>query len=201
MNVDKVGLIKKGWEVVKANARLMALLVGAFVIFNILQSAFSNYFRETALSIVVSLAFSALSLFLEIGFIKIVLKLVDGKKAEFQELWAYPQYFVNMVLSSIIYALILVGGFLLLIIPGIYLALRLQFYSFYVVDKNAGVTDSLKMSWNATKGKTLDIFVFMLLLIGLNILGALALLVGLLITIPVSFVAYTLFYRKLQPAS
>lgn len=199
MNIDKLGLIKQAWELVKKNVRLVALLMGAFVVFNIVQSAVSGIFQNSPLfSLVISLAFSALSIFFEIGFIKIVLKLVDGVKAEFQELWAYPQYFVNMLLSSILYGLIVVAGFILLIIPGIYLALRLQFYSFYVVDKNAGITDSLKMSWEKTRGKTLDLFFFVLLLIALNIVGALALLVGLLVTIPVTFIAVALLYRKLQ---
>jgi uncharacterized membrane protein len=100
--------------------------------------------------------------------------------------------------SSILYGLIVGVGFILLVVPGIYLALRLQFYSFYVVDKNAGITDSLKMSWEATKGNTLNIFLFVLILIALNILGAIALLVGLLVTIPVSFIAVALLYRKLS---
>ncbi len=195
---DKIGLIKQGWGIVKKNTRLIAMLMGAFIVFNIVQSAASNYFRETALSIVVSLAFSALSVFLEIGLIKIVLKLVDGMKAEFAELWAYPKYFVNLLASSILFFIIVGVGFILLIVPGIYLALRLQFYSYYVVDKNAGITDSLKMSWEKTRGKVFDLFLFALLLIALNILGALALLVGLLVTIPVSFVAVTLLYRKLS---
>lgn len=198
MNIDKVGLIKQAWGIVKNNARLVVMLMGAFIVFNIVQSAASNYFKETALSIVISLAFSALSVFFEIGLIKIFLKLVDGVKAEFAELWAYPQYFVNLLVSSILFGLIVGVGFILLIVPGIYLALRLQFYSYYVVDKNAGITDSLKMSWETTRGKVLDLFFFVLLLIALNILGALALLVGLLVTIPVSFVAITLLYRKLQ---
>ncbi len=198
MNIDKVGLVKQAWEIVKKNIKLVAMLVGAFIVFNIVQSAFSNYFRETALSIVISLAFSALSIFLEIGFLKIILKLVDGIKAEFSELWAYPQYFVNLFVSSIIFGLIVVVGLILLVVPGIYLALRLQFYSFYVVDKNAGFSDALKMSWEKTRGKVLDLFLFGLLLIALNILGALALLVGLLVTIPVSFVAVALLYRKLS---
>lgn len=195
---DKIGLIKSSWEILKKNTRLIAILMGAFVVFNIVQSAFSSAFKESPLSVVVSLAFSALSIFFEIGFIKIVLKLIDGHKAEIQELWAYPQYFINLLVSSILYGLIVGVGFILLVVPGIYLALRLQFYSFYVVDKNAGITDSLKMSWEATKGNTLNIFLFVLILIALNILGAIALLVGLLVTIPVSFIAVALLYRKLS---
>ena len=126
------------------------------------------------------------------------MKLVDGQKAEITELWAYPQYLLRMIGASILYGLIVLAGFVLLVIPGIYLALRLQFYSYYIIDKDAGAIDSLKMSWKVTEGNMINIFLFMLLLVALNILGAIVLLVGLLVTIPVSFVAVTLLYRKLS---
>ena len=197
-NINKVGLIKDSWELVKKNARLIALLMAAFIGYQVIQGIVQNFFRETILATLISLAFTVLTLFLEIGFIKIVLKLVDGQKAEFQELWAYPQYLLRMIGASIVYGLIVVAGLILLVVPGIYLALRLQFYSYYIVDKNAGALDSLKMSWKVTEGNVFNLFLFMLLLIVINIAGAIALLVGLLITIPVSFVAVTLLYRKLS---
>lgn len=198
-NISKIGLIKDSWEIVKKNARLIALLLAVFIGYQFLQSAVSNTFRYSALSAVVSIAFTVVALFLEIGFIKIVLKLVDGRTAQFQELWAYPQYLLRFIGASILYGLIVLGGLILLIIPGIYFALRFQFYSYVLIDKDTGVVDSLRRSWRITEGNVFNLFLFMLLLILLNILGAIALLVGLLITIPVSFVAVTLLYRKLQP--
>ncbi|MBI2621451.1 MAG: hypothetical protein HYW63_02275 [Candidatus Levybacteria bacterium] len=194
---DKIGLIKHAWEIVKKNVRLIALLVGAFIVYQIIQGIVQGFFRESVLAVLVSLAFTVITLFLEIGAIKIFLKLVDGQKAEITELWAYPQYLLRMIGASILFGLIVLAGFILLIIPGIYLAIRLQFYSFYIVDKNEGVIDSLQKSWKVTQGNVINLFLFMLLLVALNILGALALLVGLLVTIPVSFIAVTLLYRKL----
>ncbi len=195
---DKIGLIKQSWELVKKNAKFIALLMVAFVVYQIVQGVVQGFFGEGILASLVSLGFTVLTLFFQIGFIKIILKLIDGHKAEISELWAYPQYLLRMIGASIIYGIIVMLGFILLIIPGIYLALRLQFYSYYIVDKNAGALDSLRMSWKATDKNVINIFLFMLLIIGINILGALALLVGLLITIPVSFIAVTLLYRKLS---
>ncbi len=195
---DKIGLIKHAWELVKKNAKLIALLMVAFVGYQIIQGIVQGFFGEGLLASLVSLGFTVLTLFFQIGFIKIILKLIDGQKAELPELWAYPQYLLRMIGASIVYGIIVMVGFILLIIPGIYLALRLQFYSYYIVDKNAGALDSLRMSWKATDKNVINIFLFMLLIVGINILGALALLVGLLITIPVSFIAVTLLYRKLS---
>lgn len=195
---DKIGLIKQSWEIVKKNAKFVAILMVAFVIYQIVQGAVQGFFGEGLLASLVSLGFTVLTLFFQIGFIKIILKLIDGHKAEISELWAYPQYLLRMIGATIVYTIIVVIGFILLIIPGIYLALRLQFYSYYIVDKNAGAMDSLRMSWKATDKNVINIFLFMLLILGLNILGALALLVGLLITIPVSIIAVSLLYRKLS---
>ncbi len=195
---DKIGLIKHAWELVKKNAKLIALLMVAFVVYQIVQGFVQGFFGEGLLAALVSIAFTVLTLFLEIGFIKIILKLVDGQKAEITELWAYPQYLLRMIGASIVYGIIVMVGFILLVIPGIYLALRLQFYSYYIVDKNAGAMDSLRMSWKATDKNVINVFLFMLILIALNILGAIVLLVGLLVTIPVSFIAVTLLYRKLS---
>jgi uncharacterized membrane protein len=196
---DKIGLIKQAWEIVKKNVQIVALLMVAFVVYQVVQGWVTGFFGDSPIAALVSLAFTVLTLFLEIGFLKIVLKLVDGHKAEIQELWAYPQYLLRMIGATLVYAIIVTVGLILLIVPGIYLAIRLQFYSYYIVDKNTGAIDSLRMSWKLTEGNMINIFLFMLILLGLNILGALALLVGLLVTVPVSFIAVTLLYRKLQP--
>lgn len=195
---SKIDLIKQAWEILKKNVKLVAMLIGAFIVYQIAQSIIQGVVGNGPFLSLVSLGFSVLSLFLEIGAIKIILKLVDGKKADIKELWAYPQYLLRMIGASIIYCLILVLGFILLIIPGIYLAIRLQFYSYYIIDKDAGAIDSLKMSWKATEKNVINLFLFALLLIGINILGAIALGVGLLVTVPVSFIAVTLLYRKLS---
>jgi uncharacterized membrane protein len=196
---DKVGLVKEAWNIVKSNAKLFALLVIAFIIFNIVQSAVSNIFQDQyVIGFIVSLAFTVFSLLLQIGFIKITLKLIDGQVADIKELISYTEYLLRTVAASILFALAFVGGLILLVIPGIYIALRLQFFTYYIVDKNSGVVDSLKQSWEVTRGNVINILLFELLLVALNILGALALLVGLLVTIPVSYVAVTLLYRRLQ---
>jgi len=40
-------------------------------------------------------------------------------------------------------------GFLLLIIPGIYIFYRLRLYSFFLVDHNCGTVEFLRLSWAA----------------------------------------------------
>jgi uncharacterized membrane protein len=58
-------------------------------------------------------------------------------------------------------------GFILLIIPGIILSIRLGFFDYLIVDKNSRIVESLKKSWEITKGQYLE-FVFALSFIGPN---------------------------------
>lgn len=86
---------------------------------------------------------------------------------------------------------------LLLAIPAIIVSLKLQFASYFVVDKNYNPIDAIKASWKITKGYPLQLFLFGLLL-GLVVLaGLLAFVVGLLITIPTALIAQAYVYRKL----
>lgn len=59
--------------------------------------------------------------------------------------------------TSILLALIVLAGLLLLIIPGLYLALRLSYTLAIVANEDLGPIDSLKRSWELTKGNLWDI--------------------------------------------
>jgi uncharacterized membrane protein len=98
-------------------------------------------------------------------------------------------------------ALIVIGGFILLIIPGIFFALRLQFTCYLIVDKNLGPVEAVKTSWKITKGNAWNLFFLGILLGLINILGLLCLIVGLFVTVPLTMLATTFVYRKLLSAS
>jgi uncharacterized membrane protein len=55
----------------------------------------------------------------------------------------------------------------------------------------------LKESWRITNGNKWQLFLFGLVLIGLNLVGLLALVVGLLVTAPITWLAATHAYRTL----
>lgn len=91
-------------------------------------------------------------------------------------------------------------GMVLLIVPGIILALMFMLYSYFIVDKGAGAIQSIKMSVKATAGHRWQLFGFALVCVLVNIVGALLLGVGLLVTIPTTMLAGVYIYRKLvQP--
>ncbi len=104
------------------------------------------------------------------------------------------RYLWGILLQGLIGAV----GFILLVVPGLIWTYKYMFTGFLIVDKGLRPVEALRQSGVLTQGAKMDLCVFSLLLGAINVLGALALLVGLLWTIPTSIVATAYVYRRLQ---
>ncbi len=133
-----------------------------------------------------------------LGSIYIVLALVDGKKASIGEIFSQSHLFWRYLWASIVYGFAVAVGFILLIVPGVYMALKYGLYRYVIVDRpELSAMDALKESARLTDGIKWDLLIFSFALVGINLLGLLALGIGLLYTIPVSAMAYVALYRSL----
>jgi uncharacterized membrane protein len=112
-------------------------------------------------------------------------------------LW-HPQPFWKYLGASILYGLTLVAGLILLIVPGIIFALMFMFTTFIVIDREPGPIEAMKESNRITYGHKWSLLGFTLVLVLINLLGVIALVVGLLVSIPVSSLAVTHAYRVLS---
>lgn len=97
--------------------------------------------------------------------------------------------------KEILYAVVV---FILLTIPAVLLYLRLQFSNYLVIDKKIEVGSAIIQSFRMTKGYLFYIVLTMLAILLLNILGLIMLFIGLLFTIPMSFIVVMLLYRTLE---
>ncbi|HEX7444847.1 MAG TPA: hypothetical protein VF300_00510, partial [Methanothrix sp.] len=94
-----------------------------------------------------------------------------------------PIVLVNYLVAGFFYGLMVVIGLLLLIVPGIYLGLKYQFFGYLIVDRGMGPFEALKESGRLTDGAKKDLFVFWLALIcGILVI---MLVLGLLVALPV----------------
>ncbi len=118
-------------------------------------------------------------------------------EVRFGDLWTL-RGFGSFCLLKILLSIIFIVSFLLLIVPGIILSIVLMFSIYVYVDKNIKPIESMKESARLTKGHRWTLLWFSIELLLLNLLGALALLVGLLVTVPVSILATIHAYRTLQ---
>lgn len=189
----KVGeLLSFAWETFKANPVqhiLVLLLAGAVQQLTDLpvKLLFANDPYAFAIAnILVSMTIGVL-----VGIFMISYAILQVRKSEesvldmvksvfdFELWWKY-------LLASIISGVIVMLGLLLLVVPGVIAAIGLIFVSYLVVDYKMNPVDAVKKSWEMSNGYKWDLFILVLALAVLNALGALALFIGLLVTIPIS---------------
>ncbi|MEI6022635.1 MAG: hypothetical protein WCQ32_02225 [bacterium] len=108
------------------------------------------------------------------------------------------KHFIYFICTLLLIGLSIVGGLILLIVPGIIFAIRLMFAMYISVEKQIKPMAALKESKRITKGYRWKIFWFCCLMGLINILGFLCLFVGILYTIPLSKISTTLLYKKLS---
>ncbi len=147
---------------------------------------------------ILGVLFFIVSLLAQVGLIKIFLKLLDGEEAKIGEVFNYGELFIRYLIVYVLFALGFIVGMVLLIVPGIWFALTYTFAPVLSIDKKLGFKEAFRESARLTKGHKGKIALLILALIGANIIGALCLVVGLLVSVPVSSVAYLAVYRKLQ---
>lgn len=136
-----------------------------------------------------------------ISIVTISLVIASGHTPTFNDLFkSFKNYKItwHYILTTLLYILIVVIGLIFFILPGIYLAVRLHFYKFLIIEhENMGPIDTLKESMRMTSGLFWRLLGFIIVIALFNIVGVLLLGVGLIITIPVSVLAHAFLYKKL----
>jgi uncharacterized membrane protein len=197
---SKKEAIKFGWEIAKKKIKffipLLILVFGSSFLFDHLSDLAKK--ESFLISFLLTIVGFALSIIFSLGLIKISLEICDGKEPKIPDLFSQYRLFFRYFFASILKNLITLFGFILLIIPGIILSIRLGFFDYLIVDKNSKIIESLKKSWEITKGSTWNLFLLYLLLGLINLLGIFALIVGLFWSIPTTMIAEAFVYRKLS---
>lgn len=196
---SKGDAIRYGWGVTKNHLGffiILLLIVGAIMgVFGVLENSFKDNAKGAAS--VISVVGIVVRVLVSMGLVKIVLNLIDGKKGEYGDLFSQYPIFFKYLGGSILYGLIVFGGMILLIVPGVIWAIKYQYYSYCIIDRGLGPVRAIKQSGLVTQGAKWNLWLFMILLVLLNIGGALLLGIGLFLTIPTTLVAQAFVYRTL----
>lgn len=201
--------IKYGWEVFKNNKGLWVATLAIFVLM-VLSGPQQEvrHFNGVAINypsfgLIGFIACIAL-IVAKIGYTKLILKILDGEKFEWPQALEVTfnthKVFWKYIGSSILSGLVTVLSFILLFIPGLFVLPMYIFATFIAIDTGARPMASLRESAAITKGSRLKIWGLLIVSILVNILGAIALGVGLFISIPVTTIAFVHVYRKLLAA-
>jgi len=193
-------VIGAGWEKMKKNFWFFVGLLIVICLVQVIPTGFANLFKKNVIILYVLFSIVALiiRIIVKIGTIKITLDILDKGEAKLNMLFSYSRLLIKFILGSLLYFVIVLGGLILLIVPGIIWAIKYQFFAYLIVDKNLSPMEAIKKSGEITMGKKGKLFLLGLLFALINIVGAICLLVGLFVTIPVTMIAVAYVYRKLM---
>jgi uncharacterized membrane protein len=112
-----------------------------------------------------------------------------GKDTPLSTLWESYSQFIPLSVMLVLMGLLIVGGFFLLVLPGIYLAVAYSFAPYLIIEKNMGVWEALETSRKAITTYWWRYFGLLLITVLLFIVGTIPLLIGLVWVLPIMAIA------------
>jgi uncharacterized membrane protein len=189
-------IFRHAWDTWKNN---LALVVGAsLVVFGIsiaisivagpLELVLQDNGRSTVASNTVAVIFNIvnniLQIFLGIGEVRLMCALLRGQPGQISMLFSGGDRFWATLGVSVLFSLMLLGGFLLLIVPGVIILFKFWPCYYLVVDRSVPVMKSFGLASETTRGNSLNTFLIGLCSMGIGLLGLLACVVGIVFAQP-----------------
>ena len=129
------------------------------------------------------------------GVMMLAIKYSRDEELEYKSMFDYYHITGKLALAAILIYVMTVIGFLLLILPGIYLSIAYVFTLPLIADKGMGVWEAMEHSRKAVTKHWFKVFFVMAILSIIMILGLLAFGIGLIWAVPLMFVTlYGLLY-------
>jgi uncharacterized membrane protein len=183
-----------GWNATTKNFWLFAGIVLVLILVSRVPGSGSHHESQYFLLSVLGMV---LSVYIRLGFANISLRSADSKELNFNQMFAVNEKFWMYFGATVLFMISVALGSILLIVPGIIIALMWMMYPYIILEKKLGVIDALKESARITKGYKWQLFGFVLLLCLINIAGAIVFGIGLFWTIPTTSIAVAHMYRQL----
>ena len=132
-----------------------------------------------------------------IGLVKTNLMIVEDKKPVVKDLCVPWIYLLRLIWWWILVWLATLIGLIALVIPWIYIAVRLSMFKYFIA-QGYGVIDSIKASWAITNGNVLKLIWIWFVYFWVTILWVIALVIWLLWAIPTIMLAQAYVYNQLK---
>jgi len=212
--LDIGGCISRGWELVKNNfwpsVGITALVV---VIIAAVNQLFGLFTRSAINSMIVQHQFSVGGIFIVLlvtvisapvytiftaGLFKYYLRLIRGENATIGDAFSgFGPSLGQLVLLSLVQMVLILIGYALCLIPGIYLAVAWYFSIPLVIDKRMNFWEALKLSRKLVSKHWFIVFAFMIVYGLLAVSGIIACCIGIFVTMPIGFAALMYAYETI----
>jgi hypothetical protein len=131
------------------------------------------------------------------GFHIYTMKKLVRRPAGVGDIFKGFNFFLPTLIVSILIGILTFIGFLLLIIPGLIVAAMYKFTYLFIVDKRMDFWEAMQASHAVVRQDYFGFVMFLVLAFLVNVLGFCCLLVGLLVTVPMTFAAITVAYSEI----
>jgi len=200
LSIDLLPIFKYSFRQYKKYA---SFVIGAMLTYFVIGVVPQIYFvmrapnPPTSYSQFISFLLTLIQLFLGLGFIKIMLRLIQDEFVEVMDMFNNFRTFLSYFVASFLYGIAVALGLLLLVIPGIFVAIRFQFYPYFILEGNLSSFDALQQSYYLTRSYNFELLLFGLATVALNLLGMLFFGVGIILTYPLTTMATAVVYKSL----
>lgn len=134
---------------------------------------------------------------LTMGMIRISLKAVDGLPFSFNDYIEAAPNFLSMFAAGFLYGVMLIIGFLLFILPSLAVFVVFHWYAYLIIDKKFGPLQALGGSLTLCKDAYMDLAILWLVIFAINIVGFIALVIGLIPAQLLTLLILARVYRRL----
>jgi hypothetical protein len=207
MSKEETQAFTPSFSLLRPSARALYLNIWTFVglyAITMIVSIISNFAdQQSSLYLMLSLLGMVIGVVIAPAVPLAQLRSVEGKEVELIEALQDGIPFVfRIFLLQVATIVLFIGGLVLLIVPGIFVIQRLLLAPYFLIDRDLGVIEAIKMSWAETKAHSGPVWG----LIGANIAYALLLFTIILIPVAIAIliaysVAPAIRYKELIKAS
>ena len=163
-------------------------------------SAFAVWHYFSVVAVLVAIARIIIGSFVEVGYARFNMDLVDGEEGRLETLFRYVKQWGTMLAAVLLQAVYIIGWTLLFIIPGLIAAYRYQLTGYILAENpEMGANDAITRSKELMKGNKWRLFCLDFSFIGWDILSAFTLGFEDLWQTPNRIEAAAAFYRELVP--
>lgn len=182
-------IVGKAWEMFKSRALFH---IGFMVSIVAVQAIFALYLADFTFLYSIFLAPP-----LVCGFYLVANRQSQREQVDFQNYFDGFKYWWNLITTNLISTIAIVLGIICFVVPGIYLLVGYMFSLLFVIFGGFDFWTSMELSRRLVHTNWLKFLLFVLALIALNILGFLCLIVGLFVTIPMTYLAVYILFEEL----
>lgn len=197
------------WEVFKKNFwRYLGLLglTGLVIaipsmLLAVVKIIVAKGLQQVIVMLVLTITIAWIAMITKIGVDLACLKFLSGEKPDSNTLWQPASITFPYLGATLLFYTAIAIGCVVLLAPGYYIYIRLQFYLYFMLEYKCGPIESLKASWYCTENSFWELVLFSLVQMFIEGVGAAILGIG---AIPASMytkLAEARAYRVLHDAA